>query len=163
VSRQLGIYAGKILEGGYHQLEGRRLLDRQIGGFGGIMVVELMPKRLELLSELVPRARLIALLVNPNDPNAKSFIGDVQNAAHVKGLQLDILRASSESEIDGAFASLVQLRADALVVAFFRQREQLVALAARYAVPAIYPGRAFTIPVDEAPRRSQQQQVRSRA
>jgi putative ABC transport system substrate-binding protein len=96
------------------------------------MLAELMPKRLELLSELVPQARLIALIVNPNDPNAERFIGDVQEAARAKGLQLHVLRASTESEIDAIFASLVERRACALVVtpnAFFGgRREQLVAL-----------------------------------
>jgi putative ABC transport system substrate-binding protein len=109
----------------------------------GIMVVELMAKRLELLSELVPQAKVIALLVNPNDPNVERFIGDVQDAAHAKGLQLHILRASTESEIEVGFASLAQLQVSALVVAFFRQRDQLVALASRHTVPAIYPGRRF--------------------
>ena len=94
---------------------------------------------------MVPQARAIALLVNPNDPNAERFIGDVQEAARAKGLQLHILRASTESEIDGIFASLVELHAGALVVspnAFFgSRREQLVTLASRYAVPAIYTSR----------------------
>jgi putative tryptophan/tyrosine transport system substrate-binding protein len=109
------------------------------------MAAELMAKRLELLSELVPQARAIALLVNPNDPNAERFIGDVQEAARAKDLQLHILRASTESEIDGIFASLVELHAGALVVspnAFFgSRREQLVTLASRHAVPAIYTSR----------------------
>jgi ABC-type uncharacterized transport system substrate-binding protein len=111
------------------------------------MAAELMAKRLELLSELVPQARVIALLVNPNDPNAERFIGDVQEATHAKGLQLHILRASTESEIDGIFASLVQLQAGALVVspnAFFgSRRDQLIELASRHAVPAIYDTRQF--------------------
>jgi len=108
-----------------------------------IMVVELMAKRLELLSEMVPQAKVIALLVDPNDPNARRFIAEVQDAAQAKGLRLHILRASTETEIDGSFASLVQLNAGGIVVAFFRWREQLVALAARYAVPAIYVQREF--------------------
>jgi putative ABC transport system substrate-binding protein len=108
-----------------------------------VMAVELMAKRFELLSELVPQASVIGLLVHPNDPNAERFIGAVQEAAHAKGLQLQIVRASTESEIDGIFASLVQLHAGALVVALFRQREQLVALASRHAVPAIYVQREY--------------------
>jgi putative ABC transport system substrate-binding protein len=80
-----------------------------------------------------------------NDPNAERFIGDLQEAAHAKGLQHHILRASTESEIDGIFASLVELHAGALVVspnAFFGSRRvQLVTLASRYAVPAIYTSR----------------------
>ena len=106
-----------------------------------------MPKRLELLSELVPRAGVIALLVNPNNANAEPIIRDVQEAARTKGLQLQILKAATEGEIDAAFATLVQLHAGALVVGadpFFTSRgDQLVALAARHAVPAIYFGREF--------------------
>jgi putative ABC transport system substrate-binding protein len=106
---------------------------------------ELMPKRLELLAELVPQARVIALLVNPNDPRAEGLIRDLQEAARVTGVQLQILKASTESEIDAAFATLIQLHTGALLVAidpfFFSRREQLVALASRHAVPAIYPWR----------------------
>ena len=106
-----------------------------------------MPKRLELLSELVPQARVIALLVNPNNPNAERIMRDVQEAARAKGVQLPILKAGTESEIDAAFASLVQLHAGALVVGadpfFNSRREQLVALASRHAVPAIYEWREF--------------------
>ena len=109
--------------------------------------VELTPKRLELLSELVPQARVIALLVNPNNPMPSASIRDVQEAARAKGVQLHILKASTESEIDAAFATLVQLHAGALVVGtdpfFNSRREQLVALAARHAVPAIYEWREF--------------------
>ena len=106
-----------------------------------------MPKRLELLSELVPQARVIALLVNPNNPSAERIMRDVQEAARAKGVQLPILKAGTESEIDAAFASLVQLHAGALVVGadpfFNSRREQLVALASRHAVPAIYEWREF--------------------
>ena len=106
------------------------------------MSLELNPKRLELLSELVPQARVIALLVNPHNPQTEGVIRDVQDASRAKGVQLQILRAGTESEIDDAFAALVQLHAGALVVMgdafFFSWREQLVALAARHAVPAIY-------------------------
>ena len=120
-------------------------LARPGGNLTGVsfLVVELMPKRLELLSELVPQARVIALLVNPNNattPSASSR--DVQEAARVKGVQLAILKAGTEGEIDAAFASLVEQQAGALVVGadpfFGDRREQLVALAARHAVPAIY-------------------------
>jgi putative ABC transport system substrate-binding protein len=116
-------------------------------GVSGI-TVELTPKRLELLSELVPRARVIALLVNPNNTAAEVTIRDMQEAARAKGVQLPILRAATESEIDAAFASLVELQAGALVVQadpfFISRREQLVALASRHAVPAIYALREFT-------------------
>jgi putative ABC transport system substrate-binding protein len=124
-------------------------LARPGGNLTGVSVltVELMAKRLELLSELVPQAKVIALLVNPNNPDAEPMIRDVQEAARTKGVQLPILKAGSESEIDAAFASLVQLQAGGLVVGtdpFFASRsEQLAALAARHAVPAIYDFREF--------------------
>ena len=106
------------------------------------MMAELTPKRLELLSELVPGAGLIALLVNPNNVNAERNMQDAQDAARAKEVQLPILKAGTEREIDDAFAALVQLHADALLVAadpfFGSRREQLVAQAARHAVPAIY-------------------------
>jgi putative ABC transport system substrate-binding protein len=113
----------------------------------GFMSTELMPKRFELLSELVPQARLITLLVNPSNANAERIMRDVQEAARTKGVQLHILRAGTESEIDAAFASLVQLHAGALVVGadpfFTGRRDQLVALASRRAVPTIYEWREF--------------------
>jgi putative tryptophan/tyrosine transport system substrate-binding protein len=106
------------------------------------MTAELLPKLLELLSELVPQAVVIALLVNPNNPIPEPVMRDVQNAVRVKGLQLHILRATTKSEIDAAFASLVQLHAGAFILGpdpfLNSQREQIITLAARYAVPAIY-------------------------
>jgi putative ABC transport system substrate-binding protein len=112
-----------------------------------VMASELMPKRLELLSELVPQTRLVILLINPNNASTEPMIRDVREAARVKGVQLSILEAGTENEIDDAFASLVQQHADALVVgpdAFFdSQHAQLVARAARHAVPAIYFAREF--------------------
>jgi ABC-type uncharacterized transport system substrate-binding protein len=112
-----------------------------------IMAIELMPKRLELLAELVPQAGVIALLVNPHNPNAERVVRDVLETGNAKGLQLPILKASAESEFDTAFASLVQLHAGAIIVSpdpfFSRGREQLVALAARHTVPAIYAWREF--------------------
>jgi putative tryptophan/tyrosine transport system substrate-binding protein len=110
-----------------------------------ILISELMPKRLELLSELVPQARVIALLINPNSSNV--WIEDVQAAARGKWVQLPILKAGSDSEIDAAFASLIQLHAGALVIGddpiFSRRRDQLLTLAAHHAVPAIYYSRDF--------------------
>src|SRR6202040_1855477 len=83
----------------------------------------------------------------PNDPRAKRIVGDLQEAAQVKGLQLPILKASTESEIDAAFATLAPVHADALVLGpdpfFSGRREQLLALASRHAVPAIYAWREF--------------------
>ena len=112
------------------------------------MSTELSAKRLELLSELVPQARVIALLVNPNDPNAESIMRDVQEAARAKRVELSIVKAGTEGEIDAAFASLVQRQAGALVInadpIFFSRRDQLVALASRHAVPVIYAWRDAT-------------------
>src|SRR5215831_10510726 len=112
-------------------------------GFSNL-AVGLTPKRLELLSELVPQAGVIALLVNPNIPTPER-IREMQEAAGVKGVQLLILKAGTESEIDAAFATLVELHAGAVVINldpfFWSRREQLVALAARHAAPAIYEWR----------------------
>jgi len=109
--------------------------------------LDLYPKRLQLLSEMVPQAKVIALLVNPNNAGAKRIIQDMQDVASAKGIKLPILTAATESEINAAFGSLVQQQAGALVVAgdpFFQsQREQLVALATREAVPTIYQLREF--------------------
>ncbi len=110
------------------------------------MAVELGPKRLELAHELVPAAKSVALLVNPSDA-AQTDIKKTQEAARVLGLQLDILRASSERELDAAFATIDRLQAGALVInadAFFNSRsDQLAALALRHAVPAVYQYRQF--------------------
>jgi putative ABC transport system substrate-binding protein len=122
-------------------------LARPGGNLTGVspMNTELMPKRLELLSELVPQARVIALLVNPTNSSAERRIRDVQEAPRAKGVELPILKASTESEIDAAFTS--QLQAGALVVDpdpfFVTRRDQLIALASRHAVPAIYAWREF--------------------
>ncbi len=113
----------------------------------GFLAVELMAKRLELLSELVPQARAIDLLVNPNNENAERVARDVQDAARAEGVRLTIRKAATEGEIDAAFATLTQSPAGALLVApdsfFVSQRGQLVALASRHAVPAIYPVREY--------------------
>jgi putative ABC transport system substrate-binding protein len=112
-----------------------------------IMATELTPKRLELLSELVPQSHVIALLVNPSSPEAEPTIRDAQEAARAKGVQLLILKAGTEGEIDAAFASLVQRQAGALILGndpFFDGRvEQVVALVSRHAAPAIYYSREF--------------------
>src|SRR4051794_37087927 len=113
----------------------------QLGGEG------LPAKRLQLLSELVPRVGVFALLVNPNSPTAERVIQEVQQAARAKGVQLHVLKASTETEIDAAFASVAQLHAGALVVSadpvLSNRRDQLVALASRHAVPSIYAWREF--------------------
>ena len=113
------------------------------------MMAELTPKRLELIAELVPQARVIALLVNPGNPGAESAIGDVREAVRAKGVQLTVVKAGTESEVDAAFASLVQRQAGALLVGadpfFLSRRDLLVALAARLAVPAIYDWREYAV------------------
>jgi putative tryptophan/tyrosine transport system substrate-binding protein len=116
-----------------------------VTGFS-ILLTELTPKRFQLLSELVPQVDVFAVLVNQNNAaNAEGTITEAQRAARAKALQLHILKASTEAEIDAGFGALVELHAGALVVGddplFFRRREQLAALAARHAIPAIYPFR----------------------
>jgi putative tryptophan/tyrosine transport system substrate-binding protein len=114
-----------------------------------LLVVELHPKRLELIAELVPRARVAALLVNPNSPQTERVVKAMQEATRAKGLQLHILKAGNDNEFDTAFASLAQLQAGLLVVQadpfYIARREQLAKLAARHAVPAIYEGRQIVL------------------
>jgi len=113
-----------------------------------ILTAGLNGKRFGLLRDLVPEATLIALLVNPNNPNIGTISGEVKEVVDGIGLRIQILQAGTESEIDTAFAALAQSRADGLVVAgdqfFTQQREQVVALASRYSVPATYDLRGFT-------------------
>ena len=112
-----------------------------------IFAPELNPKRLQLLSELVPHVQDIAFLVNPTGSSLDLVIRDVEEAARESGRRLFIVKASADTEIDQAFATFVQLRAGGLAVTadpfFNSRREQIVALAARYAVPAIYEWREF--------------------
>jgi putative ABC transport system substrate-binding protein len=124
-------------------------LARPGGNLTGVNQItdELTPKRLELLSELVPQARVIALLVNPNNTNTERNIASAEDFARARGLQLPIVKATTAGEIEDAFASLLPLHAGALVVSadpfLSNQREQIVALASRHAVPAIYAWREF--------------------
>jgi putative ABC transport system substrate-binding protein len=126
-------------------------LARPSGNLTGMsfLTVELDPKRLELLSDMVPRATEVALLVNPNFSGVERQMREVGEAARTRGLRLSILKAGTEREIDVAFATLGQLHAEALLVGsdpfLTSRREQLVSLAARAAVPAIYALRADTI------------------
>ena len=124
-------------------------LNRPGGNVTGItqFAAALEAKRLELLHELAPNSAVIAALVNPNYSDAEIQSQGLRKAARSLDLQLHMLNAGTERDIDTAFATLVQQRAGALVVAadpfFFSRREQLVALAARHAVPAIYEWRDF--------------------
>jgi putative ABC transport system substrate-binding protein len=120
-------------------------LNRPGGNVTGIssMNVELGAKRLGLLHELVPSAARFFVLINPKNPFAEAFVTDVRTAA--MGRQIEVVSASTNLDIDTAFAILVQKRADALLVSpdplFVSRRVQLATLAARHAVPAIYPFR----------------------
>ena len=124
-------------------------LARPGGNLTGVsfLSVELMPKRLELMAELVPQAKTIGLLMNPNNPNAERVTETVLDAARAKGLQLEIQKAATITEIDTAYASLVRLHAGALIIAadpfFVGRLEQLASLASRHAMPAIYGVREY--------------------
>jgi len=111
------------------------------------LVVAAEQKRLELLRELVPTAKTIAFLVNPAGPNAKRQVQDAVSLEHAFGVKLSVLRASSDGDFAAAFASIVQDRIGALVIGadpfFFMQRDQLVALSMRHAVPTMYFFREF--------------------
>ena len=122
-------------------------LARPGGNLTGInfFVTELTAKRLALLHELVPKAIRIAVLVNPANPATESTLRDIPEAARALGLQIQVLNASTRSEIEAAFATLVRDRADALYVAgdafFTSRRVQFATPAASYRIPATYPSR----------------------
>jgi putative tryptophan/tyrosine transport system substrate-binding protein len=127
-----------------------RSLARPDGNLTGINFVsaELVGKRLGFVRELVPAATRIAVLLNPTGPNSETTLRDAQSTARVTGLEIQALNASTSREINAAFATFVRDRSDALLVdidPFFTSRRiQLVNLASRHAIPAIYPGRQFT-------------------
>jgi len=126
-------------------------LNRPGGNVTGVtpLSTELTAKRIELLHELLPTAGTIALLVNPDNPTTKSMVIESESAAHSLGLQLLVLSAATESDFDVAFTALTRRGAGALIVGndpFFTPRgSQLVALSARYAIPAIYADRQFAV------------------
>jgi ABC-type uncharacterized transport system substrate-binding protein len=126
-------------------------LNRPGGNATGVSLFfgELIAKRLELLRELVPKATTIAVLLNPNNPNAESRLGDLQAAARAIGQQIHVLNVYSESEIERSFATFVQLGAEALLVGddpFLESRRvHIITLASRHAVPAIYDTRDYTV------------------
>ncbi len=109
----------------------------------------LEPKRLGVLRELMPQVATIGVLLNPKHPPAGSQLRDVQDAARTIGLRLHVLHAGSDREIDAAFESIAQNRIRALAVAadpfLLMHRDKLAALAARHAVPAMYPFRDFAL------------------
>ena len=124
-------------------------LNRPGGNVTGVTIldVELGPKRLDLLRELVPTATVVAALINPTNADAEIEAKDLQTAARTLGLQLHVLRASSDRDFDSIFADIVRLRAGGLVIGgdpFFNSRsERLGALALQHMVPAIYQFHAF--------------------
>jgi putative ABC transport system substrate-binding protein len=123
--------------------------NRPGGNATGINILSdtLEPKRLGLLRELVPQAVTIGFLLNPNFPSAESQSKDVQEAARAIGLQIHVLRANTDREIEAAFETIAQHRIAAVAVAaspfFDTRRDKLVALAARHSVPTIYQFREF--------------------
>ena len=124
-------------------------LNRPTGNVTGIafMFTRLGAKNLELLRELLPKTAVVGALANPNNPNAAPQVRDLQAAAHALGIQLIVLGAGSEREIDSSFATLPQRRIGALVITadgfLISQQERLVTLAARHAVPTMYPLRQY--------------------
>jgi putative ABC transport system substrate-binding protein len=119
------------------------------GNLTGVFVLVSMlgPKRLELLREVLPSISTFALLVNPSNPNVVDA-PDTEAAANAIGLRLEVLPASTEGDLEAAFTTMVRRQVGALIVMpdpfLYARREQLVALAARYGVPTIYPSRDFT-------------------
>ena len=127
-------------------------LNRPGGNITGVNFLqsELGVKRLGLLHELLPKATVIGMLINPNFADAEIDLKEVQEAALPLGLQINVLRASTEGDINTAFATLVQQKVDGLVLAndalfYGPARRQLIALAARHAIPAVYFFREFPV------------------
>ena len=124
-------------------------LSRPGGNLTGVSLLtgELVQKRLELLRDVLPNATVIAVLINPNNPNAEQNLQLAREAARVIGRQIIVVKAGAKSEFDTAFQTIVQQRVGALVIAgdpfFNSQIEQLGALTVRHAVPAIYQQREF--------------------
>jgi putative ABC transport system substrate-binding protein len=126
-------------------------LNRPGGNVTGVNLFTstLAAKRLEVLHELVPKATMIAMLVNPTNPNGEPDVKEVEAAARTIGLQLVVVRASNQSDLDAAFRTMSQRRVDALLVGadpLFdnNARDQMIALASRYSLPAIYDWRDVT-------------------
>jgi putative tryptophan/tyrosine transport system substrate-binding protein len=126
-------------------------LDRPGGNVTGgtELAAEVGPKKLELLHEVVPKATLVALIVNPANRSAEAQARELKAAALTLGVEMHVLGASAERELDTAFAALTQLRASAVVIGtdplFTSRSQQLAALALRYALPSIYQFRDFAV------------------
>jgi putative ABC transport system substrate-binding protein len=127
-----------------------RSLNKPGGNATGVSIfsTEVVGKRLDLLHELMPEATVIGMFVNPNNPNADTQIRGAQEAALARGVGLDVVNVGDDRDFDPAFARLLERRIEAVVVGadpiFFTKRYQLVALAARHALPAIFENREFT-------------------
>ena len=127
-------------------------LNRPGGNVTGVTQtnVEMAPKRLEFLHELLPAAKVVSLLVNPNNPSiVEAQVNEIGSAAQALGLEFHILNVSTEHDFDAIFANLTELRAGGLVISsdplFTGRSELLATLAARHAVPAVYKGREFAV------------------
>ena len=124
-------------------------LNRPGGNATGVtfLASTLVPKQLEMLHETVPNARILGFLLNPTNPNAEPQSKEAQDIIRSVGLDLVVLKATNDSEIEEAFAALTQKRVGAIVVSddafFYNRRNRLLALAARHALPTIYPLREF--------------------
>jgi putative tryptophan/tyrosine transport system substrate-binding protein len=124
-------------------------LNRPGGNATGVSVLtsELEPKRLGLLRDLMPQAQTLGVLINPTFHAAAAQVRDIQHAASTGGLQIEVLRAAADSEIDAAFDAAAQKRVPALIVAadpfFLTRRDKLAALAARHAIPTISSFREY--------------------
>jgi len=125
-------------------------LNRPDGNITGVATlnIELAPKRLQLLHEVVPSAKVVVLLVNPADATAEIQTREARSAAHSLGLELHVLNARTETDFDAVFANIIQMQAGGLVIAadplFNSRRKQLGELTVRHAVPAIYGQHDFT-------------------
>jgi putative ABC transport system substrate-binding protein len=126
-------------------------LNRPGGNLTGVTIlnVEIVPKMLELLREVVPTAATMAALVNPKNPNADTWSTSLQAAARTLGLELNVLSASSERDIDKAFATLIPMRVGGLVIVndvfLITREEQISALALRYKLPTIFQRRGAVV------------------
>jgi ABC-type uncharacterized transport system substrate-binding protein len=126
-------------------------INRPGGNVTGLSLMSsaLETKRLELLRELVPRGTKIAILVNPDYPDTDFQLGSIETAASDSGQKIYVLNARTERELDSAFATIVEQKAGALLVAadpfFSRSHDKIIALAARFKVPAIYESREFVV------------------
>jgi putative ABC transport system substrate-binding protein len=126
-------------------------LNRPGGNLTGVtlLAVEVGPKLLEILRGVVPSASTIAILVNPTNPNSETQSRNTQDAARKLGLKLHVLEASVESEFEGTFAKLNELKANALIIGqdvyFNAETKRLAALTVHHAIPAIYPLPEFAV------------------